>query len=207
MASMEFERPVQSTDRSSSPLPRSSSCTRCRVVLAMSESRRPLSFFSKFACCESAVSVFGDEKRRPPDLLRGPMSFRVLFAQSCCEFRCDCAAIPGRSSGSDSQHRCPEHRVVATLCRDSPDKSTPWGSGGRGFRSRRMRLAPFWPPGFCLHYLASDDPGQPLLAKPPVCATIDRDGVPCQTIPAALRGQRRKASRFESGPGHSTKKS
>src|SRR6266536_1506296 len=49
-----------------------------------------------------------------------------------CEFRCDSATIPGRSSGSDSQHRCPEHRVVATLCRDSPDKSTPWGSGGRG---------------------------------------------------------------------------
>src|SRR6266545_1812896 len=52
-----------------------------------------------------------------------------------CEFRCDSATIPGRSSGSESQHRCPEHPVIATLCRDSPDKSTPWCSGGRGFKS------------------------------------------------------------------------
>jgi len=28
-----------------------------------------------------------------------------------CEFRCDSATIPGRASGSESQHRCPEHRV------------------------------------------------------------------------------------------------
>ncbi len=40
------------------------------------------------------------------------------------------------------------------------------------------------------------------LAKPPACATINHDGVRCQDMPAALRGQRRKASRFESGPGH-----
>ena len=92
------------------------------------------------SCCEcfpDSGSRKSSTKVDPLICSGGRRVFRFFCAQTCCELRCDSATIPGRSSGSDSQHRCPEHRVVATLCRDSPDKSAPWGSGGRGFKSRR----------------------------------------------------------------------
>jgi|SRR6266487_2384413 len=66
----------------------------------------------------------------------------------------------------------------------------------------RIRLAPFWPPRFCVHHVASEDRRTAPTRKPPAFATMTHGAVRCQTMPPALRGQRRKASRFESGPGH-----
>jgi len=62
----------------------------------------------------------------------------------------------------------------------------------------RKGLAPFWPPGFCLHYVASDVWGQRLPAKPPASATVTHDGTRCPNMPVCQR--RLKLHTFWSEP-------
>jgi hypothetical protein len=45
--------------------------------------------------------------------------------------------IPGRFRSSVSRHRCPEHRVDATLCCNSCRRESVLGPKGPGFKSRR----------------------------------------------------------------------
>src|ERR1051325_5567099 len=62
---------------------------------------------------------------------------------------------------------------------------------------------PFGPRDFAsitLHEIVDD---QAPTCKPAACAIMNHCGLRCPDMPAALRGQRRKASRFESGPGDS----
>ena len=61
----------------------------------------------------------------------------LIQLKSRCEFRCDFHATPRCFRASELRHRCPEPRVIATGCRNSVPYRVAWGSGGRGFKSRR----------------------------------------------------------------------
>ena len=51
--------------------------------------------------------------RRPVQARQWPQPFEARCCEFCCEFRTTSCLI----RGSQIQHRCPEHRVNATLCR------------------------------------------------------------------------------------------
>src|SRR5690348_11182003 len=58
----------------------------------------------------SIIYQWDAERKGPTPGLKRPERYAIALADvqgSRCEFRCDSTAIPGRSSGSESQHRCP----------------------------------------------------------------------------------------------------
>ncbi len=75
----------------------------------------------------------------------------------------------------------PTKFVIPRECTAGSD--SPWSlSVGRHARIPcllRIRLAPFWPPGFCVHHVALEGSRTAPTSKPPACATINLDGVRC----------------------------
>ena len=73
------------------------------------------------------------KKSRPPDLLRGPIGSCVFFVlNSVVSFVVILLRFPVDLRGPSHNTDGPEHRVVATLCRDSPDYSSDGVQGVAG---------------------------------------------------------------------------